>query len=107
MYLENLKYQTEYDMRKPKEIIVNEKVKNDPATLFFISQCPGISVKYVKSGVPGKIVEASDILKQQYDALPEDQRDAIRDEIAMFAHDFQSENGLHIPHDYLVATGFK
>lgn len=52
-------------------------------------------------------VEASDILKQQYDALPEDQRDAIRDEIAMFAHDFQNENGLHIPHDYLVATGRK
>lgn len=51
-------------MWKPKEIIIHEKVKNDPATLFFTDQCPGIPVRYVKSGVPRKIIEASDILKQ-------------------------------------------
>jgi ubiquinone/menaquinone biosynthesis C-methylase UbiE len=53
------------------------------------------------------IVEASDILKQQYDALPLEERKAIRDEVALFARDFQGENGLAIPHDYLIATGSK
>jgi ubiquinone/menaquinone biosynthesis C-methylase UbiE len=53
------------------------------------------------------IVEASDILKQQYDALPVEERKAIRDEVALFARDFQGENGLAIPHDYLIATGIK
>jgi enediyne biosynthesis protein CalE5 len=53
------------------------------------------------------IVEASDILKQQYDALPVEQRSVIRDEVALFARDFQGENGLAIPHDYLLATGIK
>jgi len=53
------------------------------------------------------IVEASDILKQQYDALPVEERKEIRDEIALFARDFQGENGLAIPHDYLIATGIK
>ncbi|MGB7931823.1 MAG: class I SAM-dependent methyltransferase [Gammaproteobacteria bacterium] len=53
------------------------------------------------------IVEASDILKQQYDALPVEQRSIIRDEVALFARDFQGENGLAIPHDYLIATGIK
>jgi ubiquinone/menaquinone biosynthesis C-methylase UbiE len=53
------------------------------------------------------IVEASDILKQQYDALPAEERKEIRDEVALFARDFQGENGLAIPHDYLIATGIK
>jgi len=53
------------------------------------------------------IVEASDILKQQYDALPEEDRRTIRDEVALFARDFQGEHGLAIPHDYLIATGVK
>jgi ubiquinone/menaquinone biosynthesis C-methylase UbiE len=53
------------------------------------------------------IVEASDILKRQYDALPVEQRSVIRDEVALFARDFQGENGLAIPHDYLIATGIK
>ena len=53
------------------------------------------------------IVEASDILRQQYEALPVEERKAIRDEVALFARDFQGENGLAIPHDYLIATGIK
>jgi ubiquinone/menaquinone biosynthesis C-methylase UbiE len=53
------------------------------------------------------IVEASEILKQQYDALPEQERKGIRDEVALFARDFQGENGLAIPHDYLIAAGIK
>ena len=53
------------------------------------------------------IVEASDILRQQYDALPVEVRKDIRDEVALFARDFQGEHGLSIPHDYLIATGIK
>ena len=47
---------------KPKEIIVHEKVINDPVTIHFIQQCPGVPVKYTNSGIPKKIVQLSDIL---------------------------------------------
>lgn len=47
---------------KPKEIIVHEKVGNDPVTIYFIQQCPGVSVKYTNSGIPKKIVQLSDRL---------------------------------------------
>lgn len=53
------------------------------------------------------IVEASGILKQQYDALPVDQHAEIRNEIAVLANIHMSENGLVIPHDFLLATGVK
>jgi ubiquinone/menaquinone biosynthesis C-methylase UbiE len=52
-------------------------------------------------------VEASDILKQQYDALPESERSAIRDEVGRFARDFIRDDRLIIPHEYLLATGTK
>lgn len=52
-------------------------------------------------------VEASDILKMQYDALPEDQRNSIRDEVGRFAHDFIKDGNLIIPHEYLLVTGSK
>jgi spore photoproduct lyase len=48
---------------KPKEIIIHETVRDDPVTIYFLEQCPGIMVKYVKSGIGKKIVEASDILR--------------------------------------------
>ena len=47
---------------KPKEIIVHEKVRNDPVTTHFIQQCPGVPVKHTNSGIPKKIVQLSDIL---------------------------------------------
>ena len=47
---------------KPKEIIVNEKVRNDPVSEYFIQQCPGVPVKYIDSGIPKNIVQISDIL---------------------------------------------
>lgn len=52
-------------------------------------------------------VEASDILKQQYDALPEDQHDSIRDEVGQFARDFIQDGQLIIPHEYLLVSGNK
>lgn len=48
---------------------------------------------------------ASDVLKQQFDALPKHVRDEVRDEVALFARDFQHEGGLTIPHEYLLASG--
>lgn len=47
---------------KPKEIIVHETVRDDPVTTYFLEQCPDTPVKYVQSGIPQKIVEASDVL---------------------------------------------
>jgi len=52
-------------------------------------------------------VEASDLLKMQYDALPEDQRNNIRDEVGRFARDFIQDGNLIIPHEYLLITGNK
>jgi hypothetical protein len=51
------------------------------------------------------LVEASDILKQQFDALPEGGRREVRDEVASFAREFHGPDGLAIPHDYLLASG--
>lgn len=53
------------------------------------------------------LMEASDILKQQFDVLPAAERGAIRDEVARFARDFQTDHGLVIPHEYLLAVGTK
>ena len=53
------------------------------------------------------LMEASDILKQQFDALPAAARHTIRDEIARFARDFHTDRGLVIPHEYLLAVGTK
>ncbi len=53
------------------------------------------------------LIEASDIMKQQFDALPQSERENVRDEVARFASEFQTSNGLVIPHEYLLATGIK
>jgi spore photoproduct lyase len=50
-------------MWRPKEVIVNRSVKDDPITKYFLGQCPGVPVKYVGAGKSKGIVEASDILK--------------------------------------------
>ena len=43
----------------------------------------------------------------QYDALPENQRDNIRDEVGRFAKDFIKDGVLTIPHEYLLVCGVK
>jgi spore photoproduct lyase len=50
-------------MWRPKEIIVNKSVKDDPITEYFLGQCAGIPVVYVNTGKAKDIVAASDILK--------------------------------------------
>lgn len=52
-------------------------------------------------------VEASEIMQQQFAALPQAERQQVRDEVALFARDFHTPAGLVIPHSYLVATGTK
>ncbi|MGE0373545.1 MAG: hypothetical protein AB7Q01_16920, partial [Gammaproteobacteria bacterium] len=52
-------------------------------------------------------MEASDILRQQFNAMPVAERDSVRDEIARFARDFQTDHGLVIPHEFLLAVGHK
>lgn len=47
---------------KPKEIIVHEKVRNDPVTIHFFRQCGGVPVKYTNSGISKKVVQLSDTL---------------------------------------------
>ena len=53
------------------------------------------------------VVEQSDILKMQYDVLPEGQRSVIRNEIAALAQPFIGTNGLVVPHEFLLAEGVK
>jgi hypothetical protein len=52
-------------------------------------------------------VETSEILKMQYDQLPDEQRHQIRDEVGRFARDFVQDDRLVIPHDYLLVYGNK
>ncbi|MDA3788834.1 MAG: hypothetical protein PF503_10120 [Desulfobacula sp.] len=49
-------------MWKPKEIIVNKEVEDDPATQYFISQCEGVPITYVDNGRNTNIVENSKVL---------------------------------------------
>jgi len=49
---------------KRSEIIVHESVKNDPATTYFLEQCPTVEAKYVSSGLPSEIVKASSVLSR-------------------------------------------
>ena len=51
-------------MWKPSEIIVHEKVTNDPVTIFVKEQCPDTPIKYVNSGAPKAVAQASEVLKQ-------------------------------------------
>jgi len=52
-------------------------------------------------------VEESDILKMQFDALPESEHGIIRDQVRNLANEFLVDDKLVIPHDYIVASGKK
>jgi ubiquinone/menaquinone biosynthesis C-methylase UbiE len=53
------------------------------------------------------LIEASDIMKQQFDLLSDEQRAEVRDEISQLAASFHDDNGLVIPHEYLLIKGRK
>jgi len=59
------------DRWKPAEIIVHELVRDNPVTTYFLSQCPGISLKFVSSGIPKEIVKASEVLSAAKGSLLE------------------------------------
>ena len=48
---------------KPKEIIVNEKVEDDPVTKYVLKKCKGVPVREVDNGKATTIVKASKVLK--------------------------------------------
>ena len=48
---------------RPQEIIIHDEVKDDPDTGYFLSQCPGIPVKYVDTAKSAEVVQASDVLR--------------------------------------------
>ena len=52
-------------------------------------------------------VEDSEIMRQQFDALQPGEQERVRDEIALLASAYQTERGLVIPHEYLLAFGDK
>jgi len=54
---------------KPKEIIVHEKVKDDPVTVHLIQQCPGVPVQYIDTGIAKRIAQKSDILCSAGDSM--------------------------------------
>ena len=51
-------------MWKPQEIIIHEKVRQDPVTLSIVKQCPGIPIISVNTGIPHHIVQRSEILSK-------------------------------------------
>lgn len=53
------------------------------------------------------LLEASQILKRQLDALPNVQASQLKNEVWQFAEEFMSAEGLVIPHEYLIASGVK
>lgn len=50
-------------MWKPKEIIIHEKIANDPVTVGILKKCSNVPVEYVKNSKSSTIVSTSDILK--------------------------------------------
>ena len=54
-----------------------------------------------------EIVESSDLLRQQYDALPAETKHTIRNEVAGFAQKHITEEGFKVPHEYLLVYGNK
>jgi len=54
------------------------------------------------------LMEASDLLKIQFDCMPEAQRPSIKNEVAQFAKNFEDDGGqLSVPHQYLLVVGRK
>ena len=53
------------------------------------------------------LIESSDILKKQLDALPDSEHAGVRNEIAEYAEKFITDDGLKVPHEYLLVYGKK
>jgi len=53
------------------------------------------------------LIESSDILKRQFDVLPESEHGNVKNEIAAMAGDYISDAGLKVPHEYVLVHGVK
>ena len=53
------------------------------------------------------LLDASEILKRQLDALPNVDKTQLKNEVWQFAEEFMCADGLVIPHEYLIASGVK
>jgi len=53
------------------------------------------------------LIETSDILKRQFDMLPEAEHDNVKSEIAALAGDYITGSGLKVPHEYVLVYGKK
>lgn len=51
------------------------------------------------------MLEASDMMKQQFDAITDVQKSQVRDEMAQFAAEFVTDQGLITPHQFVLAYG--
>ena len=54
---------------RPREIIIHEKVRQDPVTIHILEQCEGVPVRYVGSGKYEAIIEASSILSRNGNSI--------------------------------------
>jgi len=53
------------------------------------------------------LIESSHILKRQFDALPEADHASLTNEIASFAEEYITDDGLKVPHEYVLVYGKK
>jgi len=53
------------------------------------------------------VIEASEILKVQFKALPETERGIVREQFSRLASEYIVDGKLRIPHDYLLVSGNK
>ena len=52
---------------KPREIIVHEAVRDDPVSKRILKACPGVQTKFISTGLPKAVCEASTTLKNSDD----------------------------------------
>jgi len=48
---------------RPEEIIINERIKDDPVTEYVLRECESVPVRYIDDGKATTIVETSEVLK--------------------------------------------
>jgi ubiquinone/menaquinone biosynthesis C-methylase UbiE len=84
---------------------VLEKMLGDAGFAGFTVETKSLQFEFESFEAYWDLVEASEVLKQQFDALPKRERLNVRDEVRWFAREFIRDGGLSVPHHYLLAAG--
>lgn len=84
---------------------VLEKMFGDAGFESYTIESKTIQFEFETFDVYWNLVEASEVLKQQFDALPKGERAKVHDEVRWFAREFMPDGRLSVPHDYLLASG--